>query len=192
MSRSGEITLAFGDGEYPFRLAIGQWRKVQEATDAGPPELLARMAPAFEAMRRGVKAADLISAGLLGRWRIDDIRAPIFQGLLGGGMEPPRAAKMVTDWVDERPLLESLGVAYQIVQASFTGVEDEDASGGAKGETDPPLSPEESSGSDKTASTPSAAPSDGHPARSTPSPSGSSRRRSAGSRKPTTAEKTSG
>jgi hypothetical protein len=185
MSRSGEITLAFGDGEYTFRLAIGQWRKIQEACDAGPPEILARMAPVFEAMRRGVSATDLISAGLLGRWRIDDIRGPIFQGLLGGGMEPPKAAQLIRDWVDERPLLEALPIAYLVVKASFTGVGDEDASGGAKGETVPPLSPVESSGSDKTDTTPSAAPSDGPPGRSTTSRSGNSRRRSAATPKPT-------
>ncbi len=167
MSRSGEISLDFGDGNYEFRLGMGQWRKIQEACDAGPPELLARMAPPFEAMRRGVKAPDLISAGLLGRWRIDDIRAPLFQGLLGGGMEPAKAAKLIRDWVDERPLLEALPVAYKVVHASFTGAEDEDASGGALGETVPHLSPGESSDLGKTASTPPAARSAGRRRKST-------------------------
>lgn len=156
-SRAGEVELAFGTETYCFRLPIGGWRKVQEACDAGPPELLARLSAPFEAMRAGVKAADVIRSGLLGRWRVDDVRAPILHGLIGGGMEPPKAAALVREWVDERPLLEPLSVAYQVVLASISGPEDEDASGESEGETGPPLSPEASCGSDSTASTPRAA-----------------------------------
>ena len=167
MSRSGEITLAFGDGEYAFRLAIGQWRKVQEACDAGPAELLARLAPPFNAMAAGVAPKDVIASGLLGRWRIDDVRAPIFQGLLGGGTEPVQATRLLVAYVDERPLLEAVPVAYKVVLASLVGAEDEAPSGEPMGETAPPLSPAASSASASTASTPRAARSASRRAKST-------------------------
>ncbi len=173
MSRSGEVSLFLGPEERSFRLAIGQWRQVQERCDAGPPELLARMAAPFEALRRGVKSADIMASGLLGRWRVDDIRAPILFGLIGGGSTPADAAKIVSEWVDERPLMEALPVAYQVVLASITGTEDEQAAGELKGETGEPLSPVESSGSDETASTPRAARSGSRRAKSMTSPSGS-------------------
>ena len=158
MSRHGEVTLPLGGEDRTFRLGIGEWRKVQESCDAGPSEILARMAPPFQAMRQGVGFADIVGSGLLGRWRVDDIRVVIFHGLIGGGLKPDEAMPLVKAWVDERPLLEPLPVAYQAVYASICGAKDEQASGEPKGETaDRPLSPGESSGSDSTASTPKAA-----------------------------------
>lgn len=185
MSRSGEVTLPFGDGDHTFRLGIGQWRKVQEQCDAGPSEVLARMSMPFEAMRRGVKPADLIGAGLLGSWRVDDIRSVLLNGLIGGGLSPVDATKLVAAWVDERPLLEPLSVAYQVVHASIAGTEDEDASGELEGETAQRPSPEANSGSDRTASTPSAAPRGSRPGKSTSAASGSSSPTPAASRKRT-------
>ena len=160
VSRSGEVSLAFGDGEHTFRLPIGGWRRVQEATDAGPFELLARMSAPFQAIKAGVTTADLIGMGLLGFARVDDIRAVVLHGLIGGGATPPEAAQLVAMWVDERPLLESLPIAYQVVFASVTGVEDEASSGGVTGEMEvaPPLSPDQSSGSGSTASMSTVAP----------------------------------
>ena len=158
MSRSGEVTLAFGDGEQTFRLPIGAWRKVQEQCDAGPSEIMARMSMPFEAIKRGVKPSDLIGAGLLGSWRVDDIRSVILNGLIGGGMAPVEAQKLTVAWVDERPLLEPLSVAYQVVYASIAGTEDEDASGEPVGRRTSAAPPQASSGSGKTASTRSRAP----------------------------------
>lgn len=129
MSRHGDITLEFGGEERVFRLAIGQWRKIQETCDAGPAELLARLGPAFVATRQGLKFDQILALNLLGTWRVEDVRQPILQGLLGANMPGPEALKLVREWVDERPLLECVGVAYQIVLAAVIGPEDEDASG---------------------------------------------------------------
>ena len=155
MSRSGEIVLPFGEEERTFRLGIGQWRKVQELCDAGPAEILQRLAPMFEASRRGVPFRDMLLAGALGRWRIDDIRAPILHGLVGGGMTAEVAGKLVRELVDERPLGESLAVAYQVVMASFIGADDEEAAppGELQGEAAPPRSPAASSATAEAAST---------------------------------------
>ena len=56
-------------------------------------------------------------------------------------MAPVDATKLVVAWVDERPMLEALTVAYQVVLASITGPEDEDASGEPVGEAGQPPSP---------------------------------------------------
>lgn len=164
MSRSGEVTLEFGGEERTFRLAIKQWEKVQEKCDAGPAELLARLAPPFYAKARGLAFEQIVGMGLLGTWRVHDIREVILQGLLGGGMDGPVAQRLTKDWVDDRPLIESASVAYDIVMASYVGVEDEKAAGEPRAATAAsPSSRAAKSGSAKTASTPSAAPSDGPP-----------------------------
>lgn len=180
MSRAGEVTLEFAGEDHTFRLAIGPWRKVQEACDAGPAELLARLSPAFAAAKQGVPFDQIVALGMLGRWRIEDVRQPILQGLIGGGMDAQQAARLVRDWVDERPFLENVAVAYQVVMASVVGTEDERPLGEpqAAGEASR-SSPAASSGSGKTASTPRAARSAGRRARSTSSASGSSPRPSA-------------
>ena len=168
MSRSGEIVLAFGGEDRKFRLGIGEWRDVQEKCDAGPGEIMERLSPAFRALKLGVSFADLLHSGIVGRWRIDDIRVVIFAGLVGGGMDPTKSLDLVRKWVDERPILEPLPIAYEIVYASLAGAPDEEAAAGEpKGETGPPLSPEASSGSAETASTPRAARSGSRRAKST-------------------------
>ena len=101
MSRSGAIELAWNGGTHSFRLAIGEWVKLQEKCDCGPPELLARL------MEK--------------RWRIDDLREPIRLGLIGGGLAPVEANRLVADWVDARPFAENVPLARAIVLASLVG-----------------------------------------------------------------------
>lgn len=154
MSRDGSISLPFGTEERRFRLGIGQWREVQEACDAGPPEILSRLRPLFAALRQGLTVEQAMDHGLLGRWRIDDLRAPILHGLIGGGMREEMAGILVRKVFDPRPAMEFVDIAYQIVLAGMVGADDEVASGEPEGERPSPLSPEESSGSDRTDSTP--------------------------------------
>lgn len=106
MSRHGDVTLVWADGEYTFRLAIAQLRELQEKCDAGPLELYRRM--------------------LIGNWRLDDIRETIRLGLIGGGQVPPAAAlKLVIRYVDDRPLLESAEIARVILGVILLPVEDD-------------------------------------------------------------------
>jgi hypothetical protein len=169
MSRSGDITLEFGGEERAFRLAIGQWRKIQEKCDAGPAELLARLGPMYAAKSQGLSFAQIVSHGYLGSWRVDDVREVILQGLLGANMAGPEALALVRDWVEERPLIESVGIAYEVVMASVMGAEDEKAVGEPQAAAAAsPNSPAASSGSAKAGSTPKGARSGGTPAPSTP------------------------
>jgi hypothetical protein len=156
MSRGGEVTRLWGDTERTFRLGIGEWRKVQETCDAGPAEIAARLAAWASARRRLPNAnfLDLLASGGLGGWRVDDIREPLFRGLIGGGMDPTSAGRLLRDLHDERPLMENVDLALEVVLASLIGPTDEPV-GEPAGE--PPTtttvaatSPEASSGSPTT------------------------------------------
>ncbi len=190
MSRSGEVTVEWAGEERVFRLAIGQWRKIQEKCDVGPEELLGRLARSIlvRAKSSGLSASAALTLAPASPWRVDDVREPILQGLLGAGLELNAAARLVRDWVDDRPLFEALPLAFAIVLGALSPPEDETPPPGEpQGESPTNLSPEESSASPDT--TKPAAPSDSPPARSTTSPSGSSRRRSADSTGPTAPRK---
>jgi hypothetical protein len=149
MSRSGEITLPWGDRDCTFRLGIREWERVQEKCDAGPAEIHGRLAPMFSATEAGLTLQQIRAHGLLGTWRIHDVREPIYQGLIGGGLKPTEAGNLVRQLVDERELIESVCLAYQIVNASIVGAQDEPP-GEPAGEALAPSSPEESSPSPTT------------------------------------------
>jgi Phage tail tube protein, GTA-gp10 len=127
MSRGGEIVREWGDQDRTFRLGIGEWRKVQETCDAGPGEIAGRLA-AWVAMRRRLPNAsfiDLLASGAVGAWRVDDVREPLYRGLIGGGLDPTAAGRLVRDLHDERPLMENLDLALAVVLASLVGPGDE-------------------------------------------------------------------
>lgn len=105
MSRSAEVTLAFGGEDRIFRLPLGRLRALQEKTDAGPMELLQRYAAS--------------------NWRIDDVREAILQGLIGGGTDQHSATKLMQSYFDDTPVFPHVALAQSIVAASIIGVEDE-------------------------------------------------------------------
>lgn len=147
MSRSGEITLPWGDAERTFRLGIAEWEKVQEKCDAGPPEILNRLAPLFAATEAGLSLEKALSGGYAGTWRIHDVRETLYQGLIGGGHKPTAAGAIVRKLFDEGDLIEGVCLAYRVVMASIIGAPDEPAPGEGEGEleADPSLSQTERS-----------------------------------------------
>jgi hypothetical protein len=120
MSRNASIDFDFGDDKHSFRLAIGQLRELQEKSGVSPFAVLARMV-AYIPM-------------------VDDCREVIRLGLIGGGMEPPKALALVRAYCDERPPAESLPSAIAILQAGLMGVPDEEP-GKSPGETTAPTAP---------------------------------------------------
>ena len=127
MSRGGELVRLWGDEERTFRLRIGEWRKIQETCDAGPAEIAARLST-WAAMRKRLPNAtflELLAGGGLGNWRVDDVREPIYRALIGGGMEPTAAGRLMRDLHDERPMMENIDLALEIVLASLVGPGDE-------------------------------------------------------------------
>jgi len=96
----GLITKEFADGVYSFRLAYGQWLELQEALNCGPLELYVNL--------------------LQRKWRVQHLREIVRIGLIGGGTTPPDALRLVKRYVEERPIIESVQLALEIVAASLT------------------------------------------------------------------------
>lgn len=101
VSADGSITQLWADGEYRFRLPIGQLRELQNKTEVGPPELFYRLGSST--------------------WRVDDVRETIRLGLIGGGLSPTAALVLVIQYVDARPLMENVSIATKIIGAALVG-----------------------------------------------------------------------
>jgi hypothetical protein len=126
MSRTAAVTIPWGDGEYTFRLGIGERRDLQEKTGVGLLSLHRR----------------LIDGG----WRNEDAREVLRCGLIGGGLAPTAAHELVKVWSDQRPLMESIVPAALVVQAALYGGPDaepvgKEAAPTAATETTAPTSP---------------------------------------------------
>lgn len=106
MSRDASVSLPFADDDYVFRLAWGELATLQEERDAGAYVVLDRL--------------------LTGRWFTQDISAVLRLGLIGGGMEPVKALKMVRSRVESRPPLENLVYAQRVLGAAIAGVPEEE------------------------------------------------------------------
>lgn len=105
------------DGEgYRFDISkIKHQRELEAKCDAGIQRIMQRL--------------------LTGEARLDDYRETIRLGLIGGGMAPVTATKLVVDYVDGRPRIESISVAIAVLMTLCTGrspndVEDEDDAAG--------------------------------------------------------------
>jgi hypothetical protein len=108
-AEDGSITLAFGDGDYPFRIAVGQWRELQESVNK--PRIDMGAAP--------VGPMSLIrSLGQLDAWP-HDVREVIRLGLIGGGMKADRALVLVKQYVDGAPLAHAFTAAAILQRAMF-------------------------------------------------------------------------
>ena len=107
MARPTDITWA--GGEHPFLLTIPLLRALQDKTDAGPAWVLARLSTQ--------------------QWLVDDVISTIQFGLEGGGMPKADARKLVANYVEDRPLTESLKTAQLVLMSSLYSTDDEDAPG---------------------------------------------------------------
>lgn len=126
MSRSAEVTLAWADSDYTFRLSWGQLAQLQEACDAGPFVILQRLTT--------------------GQWKVGDISHTIRLGLIGGGTEPAKALALVRDYVESRPPMENVMLARGILGVALQGAPDEKpGEPEGAGESDTTTSPTESS-----------------------------------------------
>lgn len=105
MSRHGDCSFVWADGQYTFRLPIGQVRELEEKCGLGVYEIYLRMAAR--------------------QWRFDHLRETIRLGLIGGGMSPVEALKLVQRYVDERPFIESVEPALRILGAGLVGPEED-------------------------------------------------------------------
>ena len=97
--------LTWEGGEHTFLLSIKELRALQDKCDAGPAFILFRLQN--------------------GQWRVDDIIETIRLGLIGGGEDPAKARKLVTDFVEDRPLSISIPIAQVILMSAILGPEDD-------------------------------------------------------------------
>lgn len=128
MNRHGAVELDFGDGTYTFRLGLKDMDELEAKTGLGIFEIMDALDPKARSARSSLIA--------------ETIRI----GLIGGGMPPVEALSKVRRYCDERPLTESLFIAYAVAVATITRVAGEDK-GSPSGEFDPvksdaPISPE--------------------------------------------------
>lgn len=136
-SRTGEVTLLFGTEEHVFRLTVARWEKVQEKCQAGPPEVARRLSLAALG-QGGLGPLHAAASGRLGQWNVQDVREPLRQGLIGGGMAEEAAEKLCRELVDERPLTLSVPVALDVVMAALFGPPEEPLMGEPAGGQGPP------------------------------------------------------
>lgn len=125
----------FGTEEQAFRLRVAEWRDVEKACDAGLGEIAARLAPLAALVRAGASGPGgfmgAVAQGALGRIRLDDVRAPLMFGLIGGGRTSTEAGALVRLVFDEAvaagkgPAVEYAGLALAIVMQAIVGLEDE-------------------------------------------------------------------
>jgi hypothetical protein len=130
------IREAFGAEERSFVLLGAQWRDLEKARDAGLGVIAQRLAPLVHLIETGTKdypggLLGAIAAGYMGAARLDDVREPILQGLIGGGLSSTEAGALVRKVFDEAiggkasPLRAWAPLAYMIVTGALIGLEDE-------------------------------------------------------------------
>ncbi|MFH6780794.1 MULTISPECIES: gene transfer agent family protein [Methylobacterium] len=105
MSRDGHIDLDLDGATHRFRLAIGDLEALQEATGAGPADLL----HGFHAGRR---------------YRFRDVRDVLRLGLIGGGTPVPQAHAIARS-LDGLPCIPLIAKAALVLAAGLEGTEDE-------------------------------------------------------------------
>lgn len=104
-----KVPMEFGDGQHDF--------------DLGP-------------LAQRLELEDKCGSGLMGIFRrlddarVSDYRETIRLALIGGGMKPPDALKLVQRYVDGRPIMESVPVARAILMAALVGVPGDDVGKG--------------------------------------------------------------
>ncbi len=103
MAANGEVTINWADGEHKFNLAkIKLVFELQEKCDAGIAEIRKRI--------------------LEDRWYAQDIRETLRLGLIGGGMTPDQALRLINRYCDDRPAVESVQPAIVVILAYMFGV----------------------------------------------------------------------
>jgi hypothetical protein len=123
-SRHGDVTIAWGDDEYNFRLGYGELRQLQEACEAGPRRIASRLM-LYDAARNPFGDD----------YRLADVRETIRLGLIGGGKTQSEALILVRKFVDSRPLEENRLIAFSILQPVIWGAKDEPVGKAAESET---------------------------------------------------------
>lgn len=118
MSGTGESSTDFAGEERAFRIRLGEIRRIEDKCATGIGEVLRRLARAVVVLSK-LQGVEALAAGV--DIRSDDVREPIYQGLLGAGMSSNDATKLVRVEIDERGvrgLLDNATVALAALWGS--------------------------------------------------------------------------
>lgn len=118
MSADGSIELAWAGEDRRFRIAIGEFRELQEAVNR---------------RRVGMGLPPDGPSGILNSLRTknawpDDVRDIIRLGLIGGGMSRVDASRVMVREFDGSPLLQHTKAAFLVLLAALVGAPDDDPS----------------------------------------------------------------
>jgi len=130
------ILRQFGRDEHSFVLKTRGWREVEKVCDLGLGLIAARLAPLVQLMLIGSKSVPggfhaAVASGHLGNVHLDDVREPLLQALIDGGLPSTAAGALVKLVFDEAvahgqaPILEWAPLAYDIVVGALVGLADE-------------------------------------------------------------------
>ena len=136
-AEDGSVSLQYGDGEYIFRIAFGQWRELQESINK----------PRIEIGEAPIGPMPLLRALLDGNAWPQDVREVIRLGLIGGGMKSERALVMVKRYVEGRPYFQSMATARTVLQYAMFGPPDDPVGKKAKTPPEPETAATDPSGS---------------------------------------------
>lgn len=125
MSADGSIELTWADAPRRFRIAIGEFRSLQESVNA---------------RRIAIDAQPLGPSALLNLLRTnnawpDDVRDILKAGLIGGGEDYQTTNKLLVRNFDNKPLLEHTKTAFLILMAALVGAPDDEVGSKKKTET---------------------------------------------------------
>lgn len=105
MSADGSVDLVFGGDVRHFRLAIENLIALQEKLDAGPMQVVTGLQ--------------------LGTWRVAYLLEVLRIGLIGGGMEPKAAQKLVEDNVRPGNIVPHVLTAMAVLLSALQGDPDD-------------------------------------------------------------------
>lgn len=115
--KPGTVTLAWADGEYPFRLANGEWQELYRKI----LKLLLQLGITEEVAMSKATPISIYQRIGGGNPLPGEVGEVLFQGLIGAGMPPKDAVALRLRYCTERPLLESVPQAQAILLAGLTG-----------------------------------------------------------------------
>ena len=100
---SAERELTWGDGPHVFKLGIKQIGELQKNCNAGLGAIVSRV--------------------FSGGYYVEDIAETIRLGLIGAGTSPEDAKRLCDAYASNRPLAETFPLAFDIMEARWTGVQ---------------------------------------------------------------------
>lgn len=117
MSADGSVELVWAQETRKFRIAIGEFRDLQESVNARRVKIGAEpIGP----------AAMLASLRTNNAWP-DDVRDVLKAGLVGAGIPFDKAQRLLMRFFDNKPLLEHTKTAFLVLLAALVGVPGDEA-----------------------------------------------------------------